>query len=40
MTTVKEIRNVRIGLGGEVYQINKDDMPLVKKFLKMVADRT
>jgi len=40
MTSVKEIRNVRIGFGGEVYRINKDDMPLVKKFLKMVADRT
>ena len=38
MTKVKEIRNVRIGLGGELYRINKDDIPLVKKFLRMVAD--
>jgi len=38
MTKVKEIRNVRIGLGGEVYPINKDDIPLVRKFLQMVVN--
>lgn len=28
--------NVRIGLGGDVYEINRSDIPFLKKFLDLL----